>query len=58
MSSDQPNPGSEAARKHGCLCPVLDNARGLGAQGTRGPDAVFWMRGDCPMHGVVMSDEQ
>lgn len=54
--AEQPNPGSREARDGGCRCPVLDNAHGQGARGTRGPDAVFWIRGDCPMHGVVMSD--
>ncbi len=46
-----PSPGSDAARELGCRCPVLDNAHGRGAWGSSGDDAVFWINGDCPMHG-------
>jgi hypothetical protein len=46
-----PNPGSDEAREQGCNCPVIDNAHGLGAQGSRGEDAVFWMTSTCPLHG-------
>ena len=52
MAADRtPNPGSDEARERGCNCPVMDNARGLGARGTRGDDAVFWMTSTCPLHG-------
>ena len=39
-----PSPGSDAARKLGCICPVLDNDYGRGA----GP---WWINGKCPLHG-------
>lgn len=51
MTADTPNPGSDDARKQGCVCPVLDNAHGRGAWGSEGDDAVFWIRPDCTVHG-------
>jgi Zn-finger protein len=42
-------PGSDKALDTGCLCPVLDNAHGRGAQGTNGK--LFWICVDCPLHG-------
>lgn len=50
--SGKPNPGSDVAIKAGCRCPVSDNARGMGAWGTRGDEAVFWIKQDCPLHGA------
>lgn len=47
---ERPNPGSVEAREQGCKCPVLDNAHGLGAWGSRGEDAVFFIREGCPVH--------
>lgn len=47
----RPNPGSDEALDLGCRCPVLDNANGRGAWGSSGEDAVFWINGDCPLHG-------
>lgn len=41
-------PGGDAARAQGCLCPVLDNARGIGYLGVPGQ---WVMRTDCPLHG-------
>jgi hypothetical protein len=42
------NPGSDAAIKKGCTCPVLDNGRGNEELGRiRG----FWIDQDCPIHG-------
>lgn len=46
-------PGSDQAVALGCECPRLDNARGRGAYGTRGPKAIFVINGDCPIHGPV-----
>lgn len=46
-----PNPGSDAAVHLGCSCPQDDNARGRGAWGTSGDDAVFWVNDNCPLHG-------
>ena len=45
------NPGSDEARRAGCVCPMLDNAHGRGAWGSEGAKAVFWVRDDCPLHG-------
>lgn len=48
------NPGSEAAIKKGCECPVLDNAHGKGAYGTfKSPSRhkLFWINAECPIHG-------
>lgn len=42
--TDKPNPGSDAAIRQGCTCPVLDNDHGRGS----GP---FWMSIDCQLHG-------
>jgi hypothetical protein len=42
-----PNPGSDAARRQGCLCPVMDNNFGDGLG-----DGKFWTVQDCPIHGV------
>lgn len=36
-------PGSDAAVKHGCKCPVMDNEEM--------PDDRKWVNGDCPIHG-------
>ena len=49
------NPGSDEAIKLGCLCPQLDNAHG------RRNDGLFWINGDCPLHGcgkVAMTEAQ
>ena len=40
-----PNPGSDAAIKQGCTCPVMDNAHG------RRADGMFWINAECPVHG-------
>jgi len=42
------SPGSDAAVKSGCLCPVMDNHRGSGYMGM---PHVFVMQEDCPLHG-------
>ena len=38
------NPGSYAAKKLGCICPVLDNYHGKGFGG------CFWITENCPIH--------
>jgi hypothetical protein len=43
----RPNPGSDAARAQGCICPVLDNNHGKWAPW---PPDGWWMRPDCPLH--------
>nr|DAG02338.1 MAG TPA: hypothetical protein [Myoviridae sp. ctRci5] len=45
-----PNPGSDAAIKMGCTCPVLDNARGKGIMGD-GEKHGYWITSDCLLHG-------
>lgn len=50
--NEKPNPGSEEAEAAGCTCPAMDNnyGRGIGIS----PEGVllFWMNGDCPLHGT------
>lgn len=45
-----PNPGSDAAIKQGCTCPVYDNARGKDIGGN-GEKHGWWITADCPLHG-------
>ena len=50
-----PNPGSEEAIEKGCSCPVMDNNEGKGIpvpNGSGGYDTAFWMKNDCPLHGL------
>jgi hypothetical protein len=49
MKPKIPNPGSDAAQKKGCLCPILDNAHG---KGVCVDGKTFWMQEDCPLHGT------
>ncbi|TQE94110.1 MAG: hypothetical protein FKY71_17830 [Spiribacter salinus] len=49
--TDTPNPGSDEAAERGCLCPRFDNAKGRGAGGSEGEDAMFWIAPSCPLHG-------
>ncbi len=48
------NPGSDAARDHGCVCPVLDNRRGAGAYNHVG----WYINPECPLHGLNRMAEQ
>ena len=50
-----PNPGSDAAIKQGCTCPVLDNAHGRGIMG--GEELGFWITAGCPLHGSKEEEE-
>ena len=43
-----PSPGSDAAVRQGCTCPVLDNRHG---QGSGWGKNAFWVNTDCPLHG-------
>jgi hypothetical protein len=43
-----PNPGSEEARKRGCICAVIDNHYGAGIVVDKDP--VFWITAGCPVH--------
>ena len=46
-----PNPGSEEARKQGCLCPIVDNEFGKGYLGD-GERFGFVSNEHCPLHGA------
>jgi len=46
-----PTPGSDAAIRLGCTCPVLDNSHGQGWMGAE--QQLFWVNGNCPVHGAV-----
>lgn len=48
------NPGSKEAVANGCICPVLDNARGYGYMGQKG---IFVMNADCPLHGPEKEEQ-
>ena len=46
-----PPPGSDAAIKAGCTCPVLDNHHGVGAYTDRDTGKpVYLYSSDCPVH--------
>lgn len=49
--TNTPNPGSDEAIDQGCVCPRYDNAKGRGAWGSEGEDAIFWITPSCPLHG-------
>ena len=51
------NPGSKEAVKHGCTCPVLDNAHGRGHLGD-GEKYGWWINAECPLHGGLEKEEQ
>jgi hypothetical protein len=54
------NPGSAEARADGCICPVMDNARGKGYLGgvkDEDGNTVFVMRADCPLHAIEFDDD-
>lgn len=44
-----PNPGSAAAIKKGCTCPIMDNHNGKGFPYGDVKQA-FWISGDCKLH--------
>ena len=43
-------PGSPAARKNGCTCPVIDNSRGRGMYLDEDGKPVYAVSGNCPVH--------
>lgn len=51
MTDKKPNPGSQEAAEQGCTCPVMDNHGGKGFRQTAEGDLLFWISGDCPLHG-------
>lgn len=50
MKANDTTPGSPAAIKAGCTCPVLDNGHGRGVGGN-GEEHGWWITADCPLHG-------
>ena len=55
-TEEPPNPGSDAARKRGCICAVIDNNRGRSAPF---PPNGWSITDGCPVHtigGRVMGD--
>lgn len=50
MNTVTPDPGSNAAIKQGCICPVLNNARGKGIGGN-GAKHGWWITEGYPLHG-------
>lgn len=55
-----PNPGSPEAMRAGCVCPRIDNHHGRGYLGgvmDKDGCTVFVRRGDCPLHGLDLEDE-
>lgn len=50
IPSPPPNPGSDEAIRLGCTCPVIDNHYGRGIRTLLG-NHMFWISGDCPLHG-------
>lgn len=44
------NPGSAAALKEGCRCPVMDNYHGNGLYEDEHGKTVFIIMGNCPLH--------
>jgi len=50
MNTTTLNPGSDAAIKQGCDCPVLDNGHGRGVGGN-GEKHGWWITEGCPLHG-------
>ena len=51
-----PNPGSDAAIKLGCLCPIVDNHYGRGVPMKDGT-AAFWQNAVCPVHRLTPHPE-
>jgi len=50
-------PGSDEALAHGCRCPILDNAHGLGYMGGAKDEeghTVYVVSVNCPLHGLKM----
>lgn len=52
-----PNPGSPEAVQKGCVCPRLDNRHGLGVYEDEDGNPLFWISGNCPIHGQGVEKE-
>jgi hypothetical protein len=44
-------PGSQAAVKAGCVCPIIDNHYGSGRPGNNGVQFIIEL--SCPVHGCA-----
>lgn len=51
-----PPPGSDAAMRLGCMCPVVDNHHGEGFK--INGEIVFLYSDKCPVHPVFTKDTQ
>lgn len=47
-----PYPGTDAALRLGCTCPVIDNHYGKGVPTMDGPQ--FWYTEGCPVHAPTV----
>ena len=52
--SKEPKPGSDAARKKGCICAVMDNNHG---KHPPWPPDGWWITPGCPVHAPRKPDE-
>ena len=57
LTNKTPNPGSSEAKNLGCLCPRSDNRDGLGVYEDENGTPLFWISGDCPIHGMELREE-
>lgn len=48
-----PNPGSDEAIKRGCICAVMDNARGRGCGRDVNGERLFYITAGCPVHAAA-----
>jgi hypothetical protein len=58
MTTTKPTPGSPAAIKAGCTCPVIDNAHGHGIRINSSEPPVFWHNSECPLHGTKQQPKE
>lgn len=47
-----PSPGSHEAVALGCLCARIDNGYGRGYSTDSAGRPLYWITGDCPIHGT------
>lgn len=52
-----PNPGTKEAIAADCKCPVIDNCHGAGAYNDENGKPLFWINGNCPIHGNELAEE-
>lgn len=56
MSDAVATPGSDAAIRQGCTCPVLDNHHGEGFP--MDGEVCFWHTQGCPVHDAPSIDRE